>query len=87
MQVPKVRNLVVQTENGVQDATKPFQPFGSRPKTWSQPLYVGSQEALFQKPPFGNSRIDTLNLGGSYQKVGTLLSIYTWLLFRGGICR
>ncbi|MEM9212734.1 MAG: hypothetical protein AAGD25_00025 [Cyanobacteria bacterium P01_F01_bin.150] len=46
--VSEVRNLVVQTDAGVQDATKPFQPFGPRPKAGST-LYIGSQE-VFQKP-------------------------------------
>mgnify|MGYP001791504606 CR=1 FL=1 len=45
--VPEVRTLVVQTDAGVQDATKPFQPFGPRPKAGSA-LYIGSQE-VFQK--------------------------------------
>ena len=47
VQVPEVRNLVIQTDAGVQDITKPFQPFGPRPKTGSI-LYIGSQE-IFQK--------------------------------------
>ncbi|NEQ54474.1 MAG: hypothetical protein F6K11_30810, partial [Leptolyngbya sp. SIO3F4] len=48
VEVSEVRNLVIQTDAGVQDATKPFQPFGPRPKAGST-LYVGSQE-IFQKP-------------------------------------
>lgn len=43
--VPEVRNLVVQTDAGVQDASKPFQPFGSQPKNGAT-LYIGSQEVL-----------------------------------------
>ncbi|MDJ0697431.1 hypothetical protein, partial [Mastigocoleus sp. MO_188.B34] len=41
----KVRNLVLQNDFGVLDPTKPFQPFGSRPKTKAN-LYIGSQEVL-----------------------------------------
>ncbi|MDZ7962279.1 MAG: hypothetical protein RMY34_31185 [Aulosira sp. DedQUE10] len=45
--VQKVRNLVVQNDLGVLDASKPFQPFGPRPSVGST-FYVGSQE-IFQK--------------------------------------
>ena len=45
VQVPKVRNLVVQTDAGIQDITKPFQPFGPRPKKGAN-LYIGSQEVF-----------------------------------------
>lgn len=46
--VDAVRNLVVQNDLAVLDATKPFQPFGSQPKVGSN-VYIGSQE-VFQKP-------------------------------------
>lgn len=45
--VNKVRNLVLQNDLSVLDATKPFQPFGPLPKIGSN-LYIGSQE-IFQK--------------------------------------
>ncbi len=43
----EVRNLVLQNDFGVLDPTKPFQPFGARPKTKAK-FYIGSQE-VFQK--------------------------------------
>ena len=43
----KVRNLVLQNDFAVLDPTKPFQPFGARPKTKAK-FYIGSQE-VFQK--------------------------------------
>ena len=48
VEVPEVRNLVVQTDAGVQDVTKPFQPFGPRPINGAN-LYIGSQEALVKR--------------------------------------
>jgi hypothetical protein len=45
--VNEVRNLVIQTDLAVQDPTKPFQPFGPRPKSGAT-FYIGSQE-VFQK--------------------------------------
>jgi hypothetical protein len=45
--VNEVRNLILQTDLAVQDPTKPFQPFGPRPKSGSA-FYIGSQE-VFQK--------------------------------------
>ncbi len=41
----EVRNLVLQNDFGVLDPTKPFQPFGARPKTKAN-FYIGSQEVL-----------------------------------------
>ncbi|AKG21578.1 baseplate J/gp47 family protein [Calothrix sp. 336/3] len=41
----EVRKLVLQNDLAVLDATKPFQPFGSRPKTKAN-FYIGSQEVL-----------------------------------------
>ncbi|AFY99504.1 baseplate J/gp47 family protein [Calothrix sp. PCC 6303] len=43
----EVRNLILQNDLGVLDSSKPFQPFGLRPKTKAN-LYIGSQE-VFQK--------------------------------------
>lgn len=43
----EVRNLVLQNDLAVLDPTKPFQPFGPRPKAKAN-LYIGSQE-VFQK--------------------------------------
>ena len=45
--VQEVRNIIVQNDNGVLDASKPFQPFGSRPQITSS-FYIGSQE-IFRK--------------------------------------
>jgi hypothetical protein len=45
--VQEVRNIIVQNDNGVLDASKPFQPFGSRPQITSS-FYIGSQE-VFRK--------------------------------------
>lgn len=45
--VNEVRNLVLQNDLSVLDATKPFQPFGPLPKIGGN-LYIGSQE-VFQK--------------------------------------
>lgn len=45
--VQEVRNILVQNDNGVLDASKPFQPFGSRPQITSS-FYIGSQE-IFRK--------------------------------------
>ncbi|MDJ0620110.1 MAG: baseplate J/gp47 family protein [Calothrix sp. MO_192.B10] len=41
----KVRNLVLQNDFALLDPTKPFQPFGARPKAKAN-LYIGSQEVL-----------------------------------------
>ncbi|NET47480.1 MAG: hypothetical protein F6K09_01890 [Merismopedia sp. SIO2A8] len=46
--VKGLRNLVLQNDLSVLDATKPFQPFGPQPKAGST-FYIGSQE-VFQKP-------------------------------------
>lgn len=46
--VKGLRDLVLQNDLSVLDATKPFQPFGPQPKPGST-FYIGSQEA-FQKP-------------------------------------
>lgn len=43
----EVRNLVLQNDFAILDSTKPFQPFGIRPKTKAN-FYIGSQE-VFQK--------------------------------------
>jgi hypothetical protein len=43
----EVRNLVLQNDLAVLDPSKPFQPFGVRPKAKAN-LYIGSQE-VFQK--------------------------------------
>lgn len=45
--VEGVRELVLQNDNGVLDASNPFQPFGPRPKLTSS-FYIGSQE-VFRK--------------------------------------
>ncbi|MEM7061811.1 MAG: hypothetical protein AAF572_01425 [Cyanobacteria bacterium P01_B01_bin.77] len=45
--VKELRTLVLQNDLSVLDATKPFQPFGPRPKAGSN-FYIGSQE-VFQK--------------------------------------
>ncbi|NEP61782.1 MAG: hypothetical protein F6K31_33325, partial [Symploca sp. SIO2G7] len=45
--VKEIRTLVLQNDLSVLDATKPFQPFGPRPKPGSN-FYIGSQE-VFQK--------------------------------------
>ncbi|MBE9009583.1 hypothetical protein IQ250_05120 [Pseudanabaenaceae cyanobacterium LEGE 13415] len=45
--VDRVRDLVIQNDVAVQDANKPFLPFGSQPKPGNN-LYIGSQE-VFQK--------------------------------------
>ncbi|QIR36401.1 hypothetical protein HCG51_06265 [Tolypothrix sp. PCC 7910] len=45
--VKEVRNLVVQNDLGVLDATKPFQPFGPRPAVGSK-FYVGSREIFLK---------------------------------------
>ena len=48
VEVDAVRNLIVQNDLAVLDASKLFQPFGSQPKIGSN-FYIGSQE-VFQKP-------------------------------------
>lgn len=45
--VQEVRDIIVQNDNGVLDASKPFQPFGARPQITSS-FYIGSQE-IFRK--------------------------------------
>ena len=52
--VEGIRNLVLQNDEAVLDASKPFLPFGSRPYIGSN-FYIGSQE-VFQK------KLDTLSL-------------------------
>lgn len=47
-EVDAVRNLLLQNDLAVLDATKPFPPFGPQPKAGNT-LYIGSQE-VFQKP-------------------------------------
>ncbi|NET31544.1 MAG: hypothetical protein F6K19_06035 [Cyanothece sp. SIO1E1] len=46
-QVQGVRNLLLQNDLAILDATKPFQPFGPQPKVGTS-FYIGSQE-VFQK--------------------------------------
>lgn len=43
--VQDVRDIVVQNDNGVLDASKPFNPFTSQPQITSS-FYIGSQEAF-----------------------------------------
>ncbi len=46
--VKGVTNFIVQNQNGLLDATKPFQPFGAQPKA-GDTFYVGSDEAFRKK--------------------------------------
>ncbi len=61
VEVKGAKNIIVQTDDGVQDATKPFMPFGAQPSVGAS-FYFGSDEA-FRK------NLSKLKLTGAWDKL------------------